>query len=221
MFIIVGSIVQSINGPTLVVPELINNLNTLECATVQLSDIPFSTPLKLFIHGLFYSKQHIFPNQKSINTNKPIRLGRKFKLPNDHIVMDYLHSKQISNFSVHQTCWKNNVQFSVYESGSTSETSDSCVLFNDKHEMKCGFIVAIIYDMKQKCNMVLHTVCIDQRDSFAFKKKIVVNPFIFWGQLSNPPNMVTVPIDDIIVKLAYSKQDIFHFFQFPNTVEST
>ena len=56
---------------------------------------------------------------------------------------------------------------------------------------------------------------------FHIQKKIVVNPFIFWGQLSNPPNMVTIPIDDIIVKLAYSKQDIFHFFQFPNTVKST
>ena len=202
MFIIVGSIVQSINGPTLLVPELINNLNALECATGQLSDTSFSTPLKLFIHGFFYSKHHIFPNQKSINTNKPIRLGRKFKLPNDHIVMAYLHSKQISNFFVHQTCWKNNVQFSIYESGSTSKTSDSCVLFKDEHETKWRFIVAIIYDMKQKCNMVLHTVCIDQRDSFTFKKKIIVNPFRFWGQLANPPNMVTIPVDDIIVKLA-------------------
>ena len=205
MFITVGSIVQSINRPTLGVPKLINNLNTLECATAQLSDIPFRTPLKLFIHGLFYSKQHIFPNQKSINTNKPIRLGRKLKLSNDHIVMVYLHSKQISNFFVHQTCWKNNVQFSIYESGSTSKTSDSYALFKDKHETKCGFIVAIIYDMKQKCNMVLHRVCIDQRVSFTFKKKIVVNPFIFWGQLSNLPNMVTISIDEIIVKLAYSK----------------
>ena len=221
MFITVGSIVQSINGPTSVVPKLINILNALECVTAQLSDIPFRTPLKLFIHGLFYSEQRIFPNQKSINTNKPIRFGRKFKLPNDHIVMAYLHSKQISNFSIHQTCWKNNVQFSINESGSTSKTSDSCVLFRDRHETKCGFIVAIIYDIKQKCNMILHTVCIDQRDSFTFKKKIVVNPFIFWGQLSNPSNMVTIPIDDIIVELAYSKQNIFHFFQFPNTVEST
>ena len=33
--------------------------------------------------------------------------------------------------------------------------------------------------------------------------------------------MVTIHIDDIIVKLAYNKQDIFHFFQFPNTVDST
>ncbi len=44
------------------------------------------------------------------------------------------------------------------------------------------------------------------------KNKRLVNPFIFWGQLSDPPNMVTIPIDDIIVKLAYSKQDTFHFF---------
>ena len=126
MFITVGLMVQSINGPTLVVPKLINNLNVLECVTAQFSDTPFRSPLKLLIHGLFYSKQRIFPNQKSINTNKPIRLGRKFKLPNDHIVMAYLHSKQISNFSVHQTCLKNNIQFSIYESGSTSKTSDSC-----------------------------------------------------------------------------------------------
>ncbi|CAF3153953.1 unnamed protein product [Rotaria sp. Silwood2] len=217
----VGSIVQSVNGPTLVVSELINNLNILQCATAQLNDIPFSTSIKLFIRRLFSSKQLAFPNQQSINKNKSVRLGRKFKPSNDHIVMTYLHNSQISNFSLHQTCWKNNVQFSIYESSSTSKNSDSCVLFKDKHEIKCGFIMAIIYDMKQQCNMVLHTVSIDQQDSFTFKKKTVVNPFIFWGQLSDPRNMVTIPIDDIIVKLAYSKQDIFHFFQFPNIVEST
>jgi hypothetical protein len=54
-----------------------------------------------------------------------------------------------------------------------------------------------------------------------FKKKKVVNPFIFWGQLTDPPDMVTIGIDDIIVKLAHSKQEVFHFYQYPNTVEST
>jgi hypothetical protein len=184
MFIVVGSIVQSVNGPTLVVSELINNLNILQCATAQLNDIPFSTSLKLFIRRLFSSKQHVFPNQQSINTNKSIRLGRKCKLPNNHIVMAYLHSNQISIFSLHQTCWKNNVQFSIYESNSTSKTSDSCVLFKHKHEMKCRFIIAIISDMKQECNMVLHTVCIDQRDhSLLSLGRVYIDSYVLYSSI--------------------------------------
>jgi len=60
------------------------------------------------------------------------------------------------------------------------------------------------------------------RDSLTFKNKYVLNPFIFWGQLTDPPHLVTIHIQDIIVKLGYSKaEQIFHFFQYPNIVEST
>lgn len=48
-----------------------------------------------------------------------------------------------------------------------------------------------------------------------------MNSFIFWGELTDPPNMATIHIDNIIVKLAHSKQDMFHFFQLLNTVDST
>jgi hypothetical protein len=221
MFNILGSIVQNVNGPNLVVSELIDNLNILQCATAELNTINFSTSLKVFIHRLFSSKRNTLPNQKSIIDNKAVRLSRKSELPHDHVAMNHLRNNYTLNFSSHRTCWKNNVRFSVYESTSTSKNCDSCVLFKEQNDTNCGFIVAIIYNLKQECSVVIHTVSVDRRDSFIFKTKNVVNPFRFWGELTDPPNMVTIPIDDIIVKLAYNKQESFHFFQFPNTVEST
>ena len=68
---------------------------------------------------------------------------------------------------------------------------------------------------------VLHTVRIKEHDSLIIKNEKVINPFMFWGKLTVPPVTVIAHIDQIIVKLAYNQQDGFHFFQFPNTVEST
>jgi hypothetical protein len=221
MFIIVGSIGQSINGPNLVVSELINNINILQCATAELNNVSFTPPLKVFIRRLFSSKRHTLPTQKSINENKSIRLGRTFELPNDHMVMVHLYNTHALNFSLYQTCWKNNVRFSVYNSTSTSKNCDSCVLFKGQYQVNCGFIAAINHEPKQGCYVILHTVQIYRHGSLTFKKKNIVNPFIFSGQLTEPAHLIKIHIYDIIVKLAYRKQDIFHFFQFPNTVEST
>ena len=44
----------------------------------------------------------------------------------------------------------------------------------------------------------------------------------FWGHSTDFPKFVLTTLKNIIVKLAYKKEDdLFHFFQFPNTVEST
>jgi hypothetical protein len=41
MFIILGTIVQSVNGPNLVALELISNINIAECASVEYNDVDF------------------------------------------------------------------------------------------------------------------------------------------------------------------------------------
>jgi hypothetical protein len=221
IFVIIGTIVQSINGPNLVVPELVNNINIVQCATIQFNNIKCSAPIKLFIRRLLSSKRHAFPNQMVINGNMFIRLGRKLKLANDHLVMVHLHNTHIFNFNLYRTCWKNNVRFSVVEFSTTNKTCDSCVLYKDQYQTKCGFITAIVYDAKQECYAVLHKVNTDRQDSLMFKNKNVINPFIFWGHLTDPPQMLVVHFNDIIVKLAYSKQETFHFYRYPNVVEST
>ncbi len=81
--------------------------------------------------------------------------------------------------------------------------------------------MAIVYDSKQECSMVLYKVNIDRQGSFTYNNKHVMNPFIFRGNLTDPPEMMTVHLKDIIVKVAHSKQEAFHFYQYPNTVEST
>ncbi|CAF2096875.1 unnamed protein product [Rotaria magnacalcarata] len=218
---VIGSIVQSVNGTNLIIPELTNNINILKCATAQLSEINPSTHLHGFIRRLFSSKRQALPRQASPDDNRSIRLGRKLTLTYDHITMVYLRQKQVFNFCVHETCWKNNIRFSIHESSSNTKTCDSCVLFKENHETNCGFIVAIISDAMNQCYTLIHTVRIERRDTLVINKKKLVNSFMFWGQLTNPPNMVMVHINDIVVKLAHSKQDIFHFFRYPNTVEST
>ena len=221
IFVTVGSIVQSVNGPNLVISELTNNLNIIQCATAKFNNISFTAPLKSFIRRLFSSKRRAFPILTSTNEIKSIHLGRKLQLPNDHIVMVYLRDNLAPNVSVHRTCWKNNVQFSIHVPNSSSKNCDSCVLFKEQNQVKCGFIASIASDSNQECNVIVHTVYINREDSLTFKSRNIINPFIFFGQLTDPPHLVTVHIDDILVKIAYTKQDIFHFFQFPNTVEST
>jgi hypothetical protein len=202
---------------------LINNINILKCATTEFNNVNFSTSLKLFIRRLFSSKRHALPKQDTPNENNSIRFGRKFELPKHHSVMAHLHTTHFLHCSLYRTCWKNNVQFSMYSSSSTAQNCDSCLLFkSEQNEMNCGFIAAIICDSKQECYVVIHSIYINRRDSFTFKKKYIVNPFVFWGQLTDPPDLVTIRIEDVIVKLAYNKDDNnFHFFKFPNTVEST
>ena len=196
-------------------------MNILQHATARLNSFSSISPLKKFIYRLYSSKRHTLPSQNSMNENRSIHLGRKFQLPKDHMLMVHLQNKQILNYSLHRTCWKNNVRFSVYESSSTTKTSDSCVLFKHQHETNCGVIAAIVCDSNQECRVVIHRIHIDRYDSLIFKKKKIRNPFVFCGQLTDPPDMVIIHMDDIIVKLAYNKQDVFHIFQFPNVVEST
>jgi hypothetical protein len=202
---------------------LINNINLVQCATAEFHNFNFSMSLKLFLRRMFSSKRQALPTQKTIDENHFIRLGRTLELPNDHTVLTHLHNIHILNFSLHETCWKRNVQFSVYDSSSTAKNSDSCVLYkNDRDEISCGFIVAIVSDSNHRCDLTIHTVYIDRGDSLTFKKKYVFNPFIFQGQLTDPPHLVTIDIQYITVKIAYSKvENVFHFFQYPNTAEST
>ncbi|CAF1535124.1 unnamed protein product [Adineta ricciae] len=220
---VVGSIVQSVNGPNLIVAELINNIRLVQCATAKLNTTSFSTDLILFVHRLFASKRQALPKQTVSNENNFIRAARKLKLSDDHVVMTHLQSTQHMKFTLYETCWKKSVQFTVYDPSSTTQTSDSCILFrNLQSEMNCGFIVAIISNSQQKIKLIIHQVHIDQHDAFTLGNKHIVNPFVFWRRLTHPPGLVTINIEDIIVKIAYSKvKNIFHFYQYPNNVEST
>lgn len=205
----------------MIISELINNINIVQCATLRFNSMNCNTSVKIFIQRLFSSKRHAFPNQQVANGNMIIRLGRKLKLLNDHPMMVHLYNTHVFNFDLYETCWKNNVRFNIIEFNSTNKTCDSCVLFKDQQQTSCGFIMGIIYDSKQECYMILHKVKIDRHGSFTCSNKHVLNPFIFWGNLTDPPEIMTVHLKDIIVKIAYSKQEAFHFYQYPNTVEST
>ena len=120
----------------------------------------------------------------------------------------------VFNFDLYEICWKNNVRLNIIEFNSTNKTCDSCVFFRDQQQTSCGFM-GIVYDSKQECYMVLHKVNIDRHDSFTCSNKHVMHPFIFWGNFTYPPEIKTIQLKDIIVKIANSKQE-----NHPNTVEN-
>ncbi|CAF3780834.1 unnamed protein product [Rotaria socialis] len=115
------------------------------------------------------------------------------------------------------------VRFSVYDPNSHTHTCDSCLIFKSGTTgTQCGFILAIIGDSKQEYRLLINKMKIIQRDSLTCKNKRAINPFIFSGQPTDPPQFVLIPVEHIIAKLAYKKEaNQFHFFQYPNTVQST
>ena len=179
--------------------------------------IGFHASLTLFIRRLFASKRSALPKGDSPTENTLIRGARQLELPSDHIVMTYLNMTSVSHLPLYKTCWKGAVQFSIYDSSSNSKNCDSCVLFKNRaSDVECGFIVAIIRYSTQQCRLIIHSVNIDLHHSVIVNKKRVVNPFIFWGQLSCPAVLMTIGIQDIIVKLAHrTEKSIILFFSTP------
>jgi hypothetical protein len=221
---VLGSIVQTINGTNLVISELSNNINLLQCATAQKEEYNFNKSLALFVHSIFSSKRCALPQQVPANQqNVSLRVARKLILSPTHAVTNYLRGTNLTGFPLYQTCWLNNVQFTVHDPTRSTQNSDSCLLFKSGHdEMNAGFLMAIVFDIKEDVRFIIHTVSIDRQDSMKWNKSIFLNPFTFWGKLTDPPNLLTISRRDIVVKLAYKEEAIcFAFFQYPNTVEST
>ena len=192
------------NGPNLIVSELVNNIDIFQRAAAKIGKIGFHASLTLFIRRLFASKRSALPKGDSSTENTLIRVTRPMELPSDHIVMAYLNTTSVSHLSLYKTCRKGAVQFSIYDSSSNSKNCDSCILFKNRaSDVECGFIVAIVRYSTRQCKLIIHSVNIDLHDSVTVNKKRVVNPFIFWSQLSCPSVLVTMGMQNIIVKLAH------------------
>ena len=172
---------------------------------------------------LFASKRQALPKQAVIHENDYIRFGRNIQLASDHLAIRHLHKIFPGPVSLHEVCWKKNVRFAAYNPTTATKTSDSCILFQTcQNEVNCGFIVAFISDPNQQCHLTLHKVHVDQHDSLTLNGKHIINPFIFWGQLTDPPRLQTIHIQVIMLKIAYTTaKDIFHFYRYPNTAEIT
>lgn len=212
-----------INGPSLILTELVNNLSIMKSAFVQLKDHNFTINLRLFIERLFASKRRAPPDNRSIDDKACVHFGKRLMLSSDDTIMKILNAEKLMYRSIHKTCWMKNVRFSVYDANTVAKHCDSCVLLKKQEpDFICGFILAIITTSKNQCQFIIHTVEVDHHDRINIKKRTVVNPFIFWGRLTNPPRIKIVCIDGVLTKLAYRREStVFHFFHFPNTVEST
>ena len=194
-----------------------NNIDIFQRVTAKIGNIDSHASLTLFIRRLFASKRSALPKGDSLTKNTLIQVARQLELPSDHIVMTYLNTTSVSHLPLYKTCWKGAVQFSTYESSSNSKNCESCILFKNRaSDVECGFIVAIARYSTQQCKLIIHSVNIALHDSVTVNKKRVVNPFIFWGQLSCPSVLVTIGMQDIIVKLAHrTEKSIILFFSTP------
>ena len=169
-----------------------------------MSKIGFHTSLTLFIRCLFASKRSALPKGDSPTENTLIRVARQLEYRATTLLW---------------LTWTQKV-FRICRCIKRVEK----VLFNSPTmtHPRISKTVAIVWYSTQQGKLTIHSVNIDLHDSVTINKKRVVNPFIFWGQLSCPHVLMTIGIQDIIVKLAHrAEKSIIHFFQCPNTVEST
>lgn len=111
MLINLGSIVQSVNGPNLIIAEMANNINLLQESTAQLENMKFNESLRLFIDRLFSSKRQALPKHSSEKVSSYVRLGLKFQLPDNHTVMAHLKTINSLSFTLHGISWKKRYVF--------------------------------------------------------------------------------------------------------------
>ncbi|CAF1264971.1 unnamed protein product [Adineta ricciae] len=84
---------SSVNGPNVVVDELINNINILQCATAELKKNDFSSSLRNFVLQMFSSKRRAFSIESCTPENGYIHFGRALQLSNHHRIVTYLNIK--------------------------------------------------------------------------------------------------------------------------------
>lgn len=106
IFVDVGSIVQSVNGPSLIISELANNINTFQRAMGQIKKPNFNRSIINFIRRLFSSKRHALLKSNSSNIDNLIHVGCAHVIPNDRLIMNYIHVTCARNVSLHRNCWK-------------------------------------------------------------------------------------------------------------------
>lgn len=87
-----GSIVRTVNGPNLIVHELVNNMSILKNAHGRLKTESFTTDHTLFIRRLFSPKRQALPNHQTSHDNTYSRFGRPFSLPTNDTVIQYLNT---------------------------------------------------------------------------------------------------------------------------------
>ena len=164
-----------------------NNIDIFQRATAKIGKIGFHASLTLFIRRVFASKRSALPKR---NETLPPRI---------------LLSEWLVNWNYRATTmlwftWSRQV-FSIYRCikhvGKVLSNSLSMT------HPRIAKIVAIVRYSTQQYKLIIHSVNIDLHDSVTVNKKRVANPFIFWGQLSCPPVLMTIGIQDIIVKLAH------------------
>ncbi len=223
-FCLLGSIVKSIHGPSLVLTELINNFELICHATTTAKNPSFHPKISLLINQIVSSKRRAIPT--CIKPDIDIRLGRATPVQFFYVTK-FLDNKYGKNQYTHHTiCFYQEVPFKVHRY-IDNQVDDLAVIYSDESgNLHLGIIVGIIQLKRtNEIKFIIDEAEIYGYDSFSLNGAEYINNLFLYSMFPNPPHTTSVSYNSIKEKIAYRKDEIRHsiyeFFIFPNLLEST
>ncbi|CAF1459034.1 unnamed protein product [Rotaria sp. Silwood1] len=220
----VGSIVKSIYGPSVIIPELINNFELVSHATDILKNPSFHPKIALLIHQMLFSKRRAVPT--CISPNIEIHLAHPTTVKFLHVAT-YLETtygkKQFTHYSL---CFVKGVTFKVH-CPTNKQVDDSALVYVDESDNIHLGVIAGIVKLKDTGNIlfIVDEAKIIGYDSFLLNGTEYINDFFIFATLKTPRTTVSIHYDSIREKVAYRSDEnlnsVWEFHLFPNRQEST
>jgi hypothetical protein len=220
---LLGSFVNSVHGPSLVMKQLINNFELISHATTIYKNPAFHPKIALLIHQILSSKRCAMP--PSIKTDTDICVARATPAyPHVTKYLENIYGKD--QYSHHSLCFYRNVPFTIQHS-THKQVDNSAVIYSDHlNNLHIGIIIGIIQLRATKdLIFIIDQADIIGFDSFSLDGIEYVNDFLVYAKHSNPPNIVSINSNSIREKVGYKKDSktrtFSEFYIFPNLVEET
>ncbi len=221
---LLGSIVKSIHGASLISTELINNFELISNATNVLKTSSFHPKIALLINQILSSKKRALPT--CIRPNIDIRLSKTAPIKFPHIItyLEIMYGK--NQYTHHVLCFYREVPFRVHHSVD-NQVDDSALIYSDEsNNFHIGMIVGIIQlKTTGEIKFIIDEAEVLGCDSFSMNGVEYINELFIYAQRPTPPRTVSINYDAIREKVAYRKDKYLHsfceFYSFPNLLEST
>ena len=216
--------VKSVHGPSVVLSELINNLELAAHSTTILRQRSFHPTISLLIQQFLASKKYAVPTLE--NKNDKCRLGNATSALFPH-ALSYLKATYGEGEYVHHSLYfHHGIPFTVHRS-CASQIDDSAVMYtDDSNTLYIGIIVGII--RLKRNSQVLFLVeksKIHGYDAFSLDNIQYINDFSIDTTTIMPPEIISLKFESIKQKVAYRVNEntttICGFHIFPNLLEST
>ncbi len=223
-FYLLGSIVKSIHGPSVILTELMNNFELISHATTVLKNPSFHPKTALLINQILSSTRRAVPT--CIRPDIDIRLARTTPVKFLHVTT-YLENMYGKNQYTHHTlCFYQEVPFKVHHS-TNNQVDDSALVYSDEsNRAHLGIIVGIIrLKTTNEIIFIIDEAPFIGYDSFSLNGTEYINELFIYTMMPTPPRTISISYGSIREKIAYRKDEntnlFCEFHIFPNLQEST